>query len=78
MKAKTLEKIATLVIGLVAALFLLLIIERAVTAPVVFKDKAGKLCGCIAAEDRNIPSIEQCDQVNMDELHEVITVSYCK
>ena len=64
------------ILGLVVVgYFCLLSINNACSAPVVLESRTGEVCGCIT--DGDVPTLDQCDDVDRSELHEVIVVSKC-
>jgi len=70
-------KQALTIIGLIIVGFVMLgLLMRACSAPVIYETSEGEVCGCIT--DGDIPTLSQCNKVDRDKLHEVITVSTCK
>ena len=53
-------------------------VGRALDAPVVYKAINGEVCGCITPEQYKTPTLKACESIDMDSMHEVITVSNCK
>jgi hypothetical protein len=72
---KLLERIAVAAITCIIIWFCLISINRAANAPVVLKDRSGQVCGCVV--DGDVPTLDQCNTVDTDELHEVIIISKC-
>jgi len=64
----------TLLLGLLVGLFVYVVCTVG-DSPVVFKSRAGEMCGCIVDDD--YPTLGQCDRVKQNKPYEVIFVSKC-
>lgn len=62
------------VVTLVVALGVALVIGSSV--PVVVHDSTGRVCGCVV--DGDWPTMQQCEQVDMQGNYEIVHYQSCK